>query len=285
MAKSAIGISILTNGNRLGYLQSCLSSFFSNCAYRPLVVSVFDNGSTDDTALWLSRHPDIYGVKWRVESVKEDIGCAAGTNKSIEMVNDCEYVLHLESDFEHLISDLTGEDKMWLHRAVEFLQSGEGCDYLYLRRMINEQDIFQHWWSRWMIKIDKEVDRYLRCPGFWWSNNPTLFKVSSIYEAGTLPLNVLRDGKKGTESWSKPELEAKLPRNAWIHKWGLFVHELNKYGDIGKLLGGEDCKGGVGASKCKYGFFKDGVDLFCQHCNKNVGYVEMEEHARRFLGR
>jgi glycosyltransferase involved in cell wall biosynthesis len=284
LMNTQIGVAILTNGSRLEYLQACINSFLNNCHYRPLVISVFDNGSTDGTAEWLRSRVGYYGIDLRFNSSDKDLGCAVGTNKCIDMVKDCEYVIHLESDFEHLPAYLSGEDRMWLHRAVSFMQSGE-CDYMYLRRMINERDIFMHWWSQWMGRIDKTTDRYLRCPNFWWSNNPTLFRTKALYDFGTLPLDESKDGTKGTPNWSKPELEARRPPNTWIHKWGLFVHELPLQGDIASMLGMSQCKGDVGASKCKYGFFKNGVDAFCTQCVQSLGYVDMYEHARRFASK
>ena len=283
MSNVPIGIAILTNSNRLGYLQACVNSFLANCHYRPLILSIFDNGSRDGTTAWLKNLPQIYGVELKVAFAERDLGCAVGTNQSIEMVRNCEFVIHLESDFEHLPAYLSGEDPMWLHRAVDFMRSGE-CDFLYLRRMINEHDIFQHWWSQWMDKIDKNAGKYLRCPGFWWSNNPTLFRPKAMYDCGSLPLDKSKDGPKGTHGWSVPELSAKKPTKTWIHKWGLFVHEL-PYREIGGMLGMSQCKGDTGASKCKYGFFKNGTDAFCATCDRSLGFEDMEVHARRFAGK
>jgi len=275
MSNVPIGVAILTNGARLNYLQSCINSFLVNCYYRPLVIGIYDNGSTDGTKEWVSGLSSVYGVTWRVGRAETDKGCAFGTNESIRLVSDCEFVVHLESDFEHLTFDLTGEDKMWLNRAVEFMRDNP-CDYMYLRRMVNERDIFLHWWSQWMNRIDMEKGNYLRCHDFWWSNNPTLFKPKVLYDCGTLPLNVAIDGVKGTAGWSKPELQAAKPPNTWIHKWGLFVHEKPSYGNQLKLKG---CNSG-----CKYGFFKDGIDRFCACCDKSKGIGDMEAHARRFAG-
>lgn len=270
-----VGVSILTNGNRLNYLQTCISSFLENCHYRPLVISIFDNGSTDGTKDWLNNMPHVYGVGWRVHSSPSDMGCAEGTNRSIEMVNDCEYVIHLESDFEHISSDISGEDKRWLHRAIDFMDKGT-CDYIYLRKMVSENDIFQHWWSQWMGRIDMAEGKYLRCPGFWWSNNPTLFRVESLRRTGTLPLDVAKDGQKGTPGWSKPELEAPKPPKTWIHKWGLFVHEGLDMPEVCSI----GCKT---HPVCKYGFFKDGSDAFCACCDSGRDFRDMDAHTRRLV--
>ena len=270
-----VGVSILTNGTRLDYLQACISSFLENSHYRPIVVSVFDNGSTDGTKDWLANLPKYYGVEWRVQSSSSDLGCAEGTNKSIEMVRDCKYVLHLESDFLHIRQELSGEDKFWLHRAVAFMEKGE-CDYLYLRRMVSDDDLFQHWWPQWMDKIDREDGNYLMCNGFWWSNNPTIFKYEALLGTKTLPLDARRDGKKGTKGWSQPELQASRPPKPWIHRWGLFVHEGLKLGEIKKKECVADKMMG-----CKYGFFRASRG-FCALCKKFTGYKEMAAHSVRF---
>lgn len=273
MYSEPIGVSILTNGERSGKLRACVESFLSNCYYRPLVFGIFDNGSTDGTKDVMDEmaKSGAYGVEWRIHSVDRDMGCAEGTNRSIEMVNDCKYILHLESDFTHISEEFSGEDKMWLRRAVEFMEKGE-CDYLYLRRMVDEADIFSHWWSQWMIKIDREQGRYLRCPDFWWSNNPTLFRLESLLFSGTLPLDVRKDGAKGTAGWSAPELNAPRPQKAWIHKWGLFVHE------VADQVKKSECKRDS-IFGCKYGFFKDGTGKFCELCHMEGGYEDMGAHA------
>lgn len=283
MYDKPIGVSILTNGKRMIQLQECVRSFLFNCYYRPLVFGIFDNGSTDGTRGLMEElvKSGIYGVEWRIHSATGDMGCAEGTNRSIEMVNDCKYIIHLESDFLHLPQRLSREDKLWLRRAVEFMETGE-CDYLYLRRMVDEKDIFLHWWSQWMDKVDKEQGKYLRCPGFWWSNNPTLFRAEAMWVTGTLPLDVKKDGVKGTPGWSKPELEAPRPTRAWIHRWGLFVHELSQ--DVAE--GVHESKCSVDAEfGCKYGFFKDGVGGFCELCKREKGYKGMGEHAEAVIRR
>lgn len=273
-----IGVSILTNGARLEYLKACISSFLSNCYYRPLVVGVFDNGSTDGTKEWLRYPPKCYGVEWRMDGSDKDLGCAAGTNRSCAMVKDCEFSLHLESDFGHVSPEVSGEDRLWLRRAVEMMLD-EQSDYLYLRKMVGERDIFMHWWSQWMGKIDREKNKYLRCPGFWWSNNPSLFRNEAMYSGKVLPLDEAIDGPKGSAGWSKPELSTARPQNSWIHRWGLFVHELY------------DCSNGVVFSEapkgcsdkgCKYGFFVDGCGAFCSQCDREKDFRDMQAHAERY---
>jgi len=276
-----VGISILTNGARLEYLKTCISSFLANCFYRPLVFGIYNNGSTDGTNKWITDSlPKAYGVTWRVLHNDEDEGCAVGTNQAIELVKDCDYVLHLESDFELLPEDKTGEDKLWLRRAVEFMER-DGCDFMYLRRMVDERDMFMHWWSQWMTKIDGQdgSGQYMRCPGFWWSNNPHIHRTEAMYRLGTLPLDVKADGAKGTPNWSKPEMSAAKPGDTWIHKWGLFVHEKPSYGSKMDLMG---C-GHTGRLGCKYGFFKDGRDAFCSTCDRANGFEDMPAHQERFV--
>lgn len=139
MYSKLIGVSILTNGDRLTKLQACVESFLLNCYYRPLAIAVFDNGSTDRTAEWLAilEKTKVYGVEWRIARSEKDLGCARGTNWACGMVKDCEFAVHLESDFEHLTPEESGEDKMWLRRAVEFLNGRDG-NYMYLRRIADE---------------------------------------------------------------------------------------------------------------------------------------------------
>jgi len=275
MYDKPIGVSILTNGTRLDYLKTCVSSILNNCYYRPLVVGIFDNGSTDETSKKLPFIGNrFYGVEWRIERSESDLGCAAGTNRALELVRDCEYVLHVESDFEHLPSELIGGDKLWLRWAVEFVEA-EKVDYLYLRRIVDELDMSMHFWSRWVWRVDAERGQYLRCPGFLWSNNPHLHRTSRMYEMGVLPLKEELDGTKGTAGWCKPEMEAGIPGNTWIHRWGMFVHERPSHGNKFALKG---CQ----PRGCKYGFFKDGMDRWCQLCDKSKDFRDMIRHEARY---
>jgi glycosyltransferase involved in cell wall biosynthesis len=276
-----IGISILTNGCRRKYLSQCIDSFFNNCHYRPLVVGIFDNGSQDDTAEFLKTSlPKIDGVKWRVESSSIDLGVSKGTNKAISLVSDCRYALHLECDWELLSKEESGEDGFWLHRALDCVRSGK-CDYLYLRRMINENEMMIHWWSQWMSKIDRVEAGQMRCPGFWWSNNPALRDNYALREQGVLPLPEIENEYKGSPVWGQCELQAKKPSRPWLMKWGVFIHDRPNHKDYAKQTGCGNF-GPYGVSTCKYGFFKDGSDAFCMSCDLTKSYKDMEVHESRF---
>jgi len=281
MYREPVGVSILTNANRLPYLKECVRSLLENCYYRPLVIGVYDNGSTDDTWAWLQNHPEAHGVSWKIARVLGDQGCAHGQNRVCEMMQEFEYCLHLENDFIHITPEESGHDKLWLNRALELMETKE-CNFLYLRRMRNEQEMMMHWWSQWMPKIDRQVGEFMRCPGFWWSHNPHLRRTEAIYRDGCLPLDVTLDGQKGTKGWSQPELQAPRPTKTWIHQWGLFVHE-RLHVEYPKMVGC-DAFGPYGTSSCKYGFWKPSVDRWCDLCNRSLNFSDMQEHDARFQG-
>lgn len=268
-----IGISILTNGSRRQYLERCIDSLLEHCYYRPLVIGIYSNGSTDDTAEWLQGLPDIYGVEWRLGLSDNDLGCAVGTNESMTLVEDCDLQLHLESDFEHLSTEESGIDKMWMHRAVKQMEGGD-CDYLYLRRMRDHRECAMHWWDQWMPKITEERGEYLSCPNFWWSNNPVLFRTSELEKAGVLPLDGKKDGKKGTPGWSQPELQASRPPNTWIHRWGVFVHERQE----GESFVNHGCD-----EDCKYGFWMAHGSPWCVQCDLSKDFKDMIKQRGRLL--
>jgi hypothetical protein len=103
-----------------------------------------------------------------------------------------------------------------------------------------------------------------------------------LIDSKTLPLNEQVDGSKGTSNWSRPELEAGSPPNAWIHKWGMFVHEkLSMEAQFKEVMGCGDYPK-VGNSTCKYGFFKDGKRGFCRFCNHSESFKDMANHEKRF---
>jgi len=267
-----IGVSILTNGSRRPELSRCLDSFLANCYYRPLVIGIVSNGSTDDTADWLQGMAAAYGVELRLNLSQSDMGCAWGTNTSISLVDDCEYQIHLESDFEHLPQEASGVDKMWLHRAVRQMQSGS-CDYLYLRRMRNHQECATHWWDQWMPRVTEERGEYLSCPNFWWSNNPALFHLGELWNADVLPLDEAKDGPKGTPGWSQPEMCAARPPRAWLHRWGVFVHERL---EIEREFSNHGCD-----QDCKYGFWMPSGSPWCEKCDHTRDFRDMVEHRKR----
>jgi hypothetical protein len=274
-----VGVSILTNGARCEFLRNCIDSFLANCYYRPLVIGILDNGSTDDTSDFISRLPKVYGVTWRPDRNPTDLGCAVGTNMATAMVKDCEFALHLESDFIHMTEDESGVGRLWMQDAIRFMQTGV-CDYLYLRRMCNEHDMRMHWWAQWMPKVIHEVGPYLSCPEFWWSNNPALRRVQALYDCKTLPLDESKDGKKGQSGWSQPELRAPRPTKPWIYHWGMFKHEgvtveFPEQVGCGKF-------GPFGTSTCKYGFYKLGWDSFCDECHHSKSFGDMLEHEKRY---
>jgi len=276
-----VGISILTNGQRRQFLEACVSSFLANCHYRPLVIAIHDNGSTDDTSSY--EPPKAYAVRYIVKRSDVDFGCAKGTNISCEMVRDCRYAIHIESDFCHLSPEVTGVDKMWLHRAVNLMDSGD-CDYLYLRRMMTPSDMLAHWWSQWMPRVNEKRGEWLRCPGFWWSNNPSLFRNETVYGSGTLPLDEKKDGKKGEPGWSRPELETPRPTKTWIHRWGMFAHEMSPDWTPHTVPAGCGKHESVGMSTCKYGFYINDRrwDVWCKHCDHSKGFEDMVEQEKRF---
>ena len=197
-----IGVSILTNGSRSVFVSTCISSLLSNMFTRPLVVSVFDNGSTDDTPVVCGRlcESRCYGIEWRYERVEKDLGCAAGTNRSIAMVKDCEIQLHLESDFRCLDEVESCINKMWMKQAVDFMQTGV-CDYLYLRRMRSDTERAMHWFEQWRDKMAEVRGPFQRCDNFWWSNNPSLFRYEKMMGCHTLPLDEKHDGPKNSSQW------------------------------------------------------------------------------------
>ncbi len=269
----------MTNGSRREYLERCIYSFLENCYYRPLVIGIYSNGSTDDTVDWMDNLPrDIYGVEWRLDVSTTDRGCAYGTNRSMELVEDCDLQIHLESDFEHLTPEESGVDRMWLHRAVVLMNSGV-CDYLYLRRMRNPAEAAMHWWDQWMPRVIVEQEEYLKCPLFWWSNNPTLFRTKALEQAKVLPLKENLDGPKGTAGWSQPELTAGKIMHAWLHRWGMFVHERTD----GETYDQEGCgqHGPYGKSGCKYGFWMTKDNPWCKVCDQKKNFKDMPIHRSR----
>jgi len=271
---SRVAVTILTNGNRRGSLEKCVSLLLDRCRYRPLDIYILDNGSTDDTRDYLDSLPsDMYGIRWRLCLEDKDLGCAAGTNRLATMAREYEYVLHLESDFFHMKEEESGFGSMWLSEALDFMDQ-DRCDYLYLRRMKDEVEMSMHWWSKWARVINTR-GKWMHCPGFWWSNNPHLRRNDEVFKSGVLPLNESKDGPKGTPGWSKPELEAGTPGRpglTWIARWGMFLHETDS-------LGSTACPKMKGC--CKYGFaVRD--ERFCSMCEEQKGFEDMREHERRY---
>jgi hypothetical protein len=277
-----VGISILTNGRRLGEMQKCVSSLLSSTSRRPLILAVFDNGSTDDTWKWLggmSHHADSFDeleqVEWRVRRSDEDLGVSVGTNKAMAMVADCEWAIHIESDFELLPPEISGHGMDWLDRAIEWMELN-GRDYLYLRRIIDEKETAAHWWWRWPGRIADSDEPFQRMPGFWWSNNPHLRRNRALYSAGVIPVPERPKENKDKDYWSKSEEETKAPPNAAITRFGLFVHDPGSRDPSIKTGCGRFDK--HGAITCKYGFFQDPESKWCRACDPLAPWTCIAEH-------
>lgn len=285
MKKKAVGVSILTNADRREALERCLKSLLENCYYRPLIIGIFDNGSTDDTGQWLSSKsmPDAYGVDYRFKRSEDDLGVGRGTNNAIYLVNDCKYALHLESDWEHLTEEESGVGKMWLAEAVEWMERSD-CDYLYLRRFVNGDEAVTHWWSQWFNVVSTSTGPYDRLRDFWWSNNPHLRNNVVLQHSGVLPLPAVDNDRKGEAAWCMSEFRAKHPSNPWFYRYGMFVHERQKFGDLSGLTGCSTVQT-YGYSGCKYGWFVDGeANKWCKTCDHNKSSDDLLEHELRVNG-
>jgi glycosyltransferase involved in cell wall biosynthesis len=223
-----IGISILTNGNRSRFLTNCVSSLLENSFTRPIIIGIMDNGSTDDTPSVCRElvRSNYYGIEWRLQRSEIDRGCAWGTNVAHNLVKDTEFVLHIESDFRHLSELESGIGKLWLREALALLET-RLADYIYLRRFRNDSEMSTHWFHQWKQKIVEVRGQFQRCDGFWYSNNPSIFRIQALYDCRTLPLNEKLDGIKGTPNWSRPELSAPHPTRTWFWGYGegMFIHD------------------------------------------------------------
>jgi len=154
--------------------------------------------------------------------------------------------------------------------------------------MVDEREMLAHFWSQWMPKVTDVEGDYMRCPDFWFSQNPHLRRNDALYASKTLPVKEFYDEQgnpadfKGTPAWNKSEMAAPKPPNAWLHRWGLFVHErkeadaaLPKQMGCGKF---DRC----GVSTCKYGFFVRNTDgPWCSSCDTDKDFRDMLEHETR----
>jgi hypothetical protein len=145
--------------------------------------------------------------------------------------------------------------------------------------MENDHDMFMHFWSQWMPRLIGEGE-FLQCKDFKWSNNPALFKKKALIAKGTLPLDAEKDGAKGTANWTNAEVGAERPPNAYIHHWGMFMHEVMEDERYPEMVGCGKFPA-KGNSTCKYGFYKDGSDRFCRQCDLRKGREDMPAHEKR----
>lgn len=225
-----VGISILTNKGRTRRLKNLLDSFFRNtqCPVG-LAIGIFCNGVDSETDSFVEDFISKNGhIDLRYDGSQKDKGCAFGTNRSMEMVKDCKYQLHLESDFQIVFEQ--EPQRRWLLDAIELLD--KGFNYVYLRRMRDDKEATLHWWHQWYNKMTPYNDQFVSCPGFWWSNNPAIFNYEKLKELAILPLDESLDGPKGTPQWSQPELQAGRIEKSLVHRWGVFLHEYDENENI-----------------------------------------------------
>lgn len=286
--KETVGVAFLTNGQRRGYLEQNINAFLANCSYRPLVISIFDNGSTDDTPEYCRyRLPVMQDVGFRYVRSEKDLGCGAGVNRAIQLVKEFQFHLFLECDWTCLHESESGCSPDWMDECLDFMKTGK-CDYLYLRRFRNDAEAAFHHWPFVMANSGHTDGKFLHTEKFMFSNNPSLRRTQKLFDCGTLPLqeffNAQGEGteKKGNAEWGQAEHMAKMPPNFYIHKWGMFVHESTPT-PIGQLkpVGCEKYGDGKGVSTCKYGFTEFRHD-WCPLCDFNKEHHDLLAHQQRY---
>jgi len=283
-----VGVAILTNGENRIWVQRTIESFLANCSLRPLTIGIFDNGSTDDTYKYISGLPKDLGVEWRVERSNEDLGCGIGVNRAGDLVGEAEYTLFLEKDWTHLRPEQSGVPTTWLGDFLDFMDEEE-CDYIYLRKFRSEIEMRQHGWARTLGMINLDKGPFSRVTPMDYSNNPHLRRNSAMIESGVLPLPEIRDDEgnpaehKGKPLWGQAEIRAPKPPNAWIHRWGIFIHEANP--DVVMPQFGCGKYGPFGISSCKYGFvqYRGGADPWCLVCEGDDPFNCLAHHDLRYI--
>ena len=288
MYNKPIGIAVLTNSDRRLYLQRTLETFLENCSYRPLVIGIYDNGSTDSTQSYIQSLPskNYEGVTWRFGRSESDLGCGPGVNRANALVREFEYTFFLESDWTHLIEKEIGVPKTWMQECLEFMETGK-CDYLYFRRFKNNTEARFHDYHAVIHLACEQQDKFLRVDKFMYSNNPHLRRTEALFQNGTLPVPEFFDAQgNGLEKkinkniWGKAEHTAPQPKNMYFYVWGMFAHESEVSPAEPKKVG---CGkyGPYGCSTCKYGFldFKHG---WCPLCDASKDYHDLYPHQMRW---
>ena len=109
-----IGFVILT-WNSENYISECLDSLLKIRNYK-IYISIFDNGSTDNTKAIL----DSYATKENFFIKKNDknLGTTISRNQALKQLPKTDYIVILDSDT--IISDYSGLDK-----AIEILNNDE----------------------------------------------------------------------------------------------------------------------------------------------------------------
>jgi glycosyltransferase involved in cell wall biosynthesis len=284
--KEPIGIAVLTNGNRLGYLKQNLEAFIENTSYRPLVFGIFDNGSTDGTPTYINSLINTEGVTFRKMRSEADMGCGVGVNRANDLVKEFEYTIFLESDWTLLEERESGWNKEWLDECLDFMKTGK-CDYLYLRRFPNVFESRFHDYQHVMAHSGHQEGRFLYITKFMYSNNPHIRRTKVLYDQGILPLREFIDAnglgieKKGNPTWSQAEHSAKQPEKLWFTMWGMFGHETTVTPKEIRQVGC-DKYGPFGCSTCKYGFTEFNAG-FCALCDFSKDWHDLKNHTDRFI--
>jgi GT2 family glycosyltransferase len=116
MSKPKVGVVIL-NWNRLDLTKTCLHSIAKQ-TYRPDLIIVVDNGSTDGSLEWLHSNKNIYLI-----SNNKNLGFARAINQgfSSALKQKCSYVVSLNNDTEL--------DKNWLGKMVNYMETTPGVGF------------------------------------------------------------------------------------------------------------------------------------------------------------
>lgn len=94
--KRKVGV-IVPSYNQGKYLEKALVSIINNMEYSDITLIVMDGGSTDNSIDIIRKYEE-YITYWQSE---KDNGQAAAINEGVKYLNDCDYIMWLNSDDEY----------------------------------------------------------------------------------------------------------------------------------------------------------------------------------------
>lgn len=161
--------------NRAGFLRKTLDSLLLHNAdaVKEMRCIVLDNGSLDESRDFLNSL-DMWDEKIYLE---ENIGFGAGTTQLLEsfLKTDCDYLLHLENDWECLRGG-------WIEESIDFLDSLDDVGFVRLSGRhvpyLNHNSV-----SKERLQWTEEIvfgDNFYKISNGHYTTNPALLKRSAV---------------------------------------------------------------------------------------------------------
>lgn len=220
-------IATLTCNNR-NSLFTTIQNIINSTDVEGLTWTIFAQGCTYEFHNSIRKYFKNTNITLRLFTNKDNLGCSKGFNKLWTHIEEFDYVLLIEDDW-YLLPQ---EDKLWLKTSIELMNEQSQIDIIYYRKYQTDQECWQYGWTRHIhymcfqgrlrfnyaesmkgtIPFEYKKHMFQQIPEFMYTNNPTLYRVSSYKQRNIYPLLELED---------KHNLQGAWTDSSFVQTWGV----------------------------------------------------------------